>query len=77
MEIEEEIFMTNIQHGTMLMRGSWFYAEKEAMHDTMFFRATYAAAPFEKIHEAIRRFGESMRTSFGIASYDEAADGQV
>ncbi|KAF2836494.1 PLP-dependent transferase [Patellaria atrata CBS 101060] len=65
-EIEEEIFMNNIENGTLLMRGSWFYADRDAEHDTMFFRATYAAAPFDKIEEGIRRFGESLRKSFKL-----------
>jgi aromatic amino acid aminotransferase I len=64
--IEEEIFMRNIDHGALLMRGSWFYADAEDEHDTLFFRATYAAAPAEKIEEGIRRFGESIRAEFGL-----------
>lgn len=65
-EIDEEIFMASINHGALVMRGSWFYANAEDNHDTLFFRATYAAAPFEKIQEAIRRFGEAVRESFGL-----------
>lgn len=65
-EIEEEIFKTSIEKGALLMRGSWFQAEKNLEHDTMFMRATYAAAPFDKINEAIRRFGEAVRESFGL-----------
>lgn len=68
-EIEEEIFLKNVAHGTLLMKGSWFYASNDEQHDTMFFRATYAAAPFDKIQEAIRRVGEAVRDSFGIAAY--------
>lgn len=48
------------------MRGSWFYAERDVEHDTMFFRATYAAAPSDKIQEAIRRFGLAIRENFGL-----------
>lgn len=65
-QIDEEIFMTSIDHGALVMRGSWFYANAEDHHDTLFFRATYAAAPFEKIQEAIRRFGAAVRESFGL-----------
>ncbi|KAF1959218.1 PLP-dependent transferase [Byssothecium circinans] len=64
--IEEEIFMQNIEQGALLMRGSWFYANADDRHDTLFFRATYAAAPAEKIEEGIRRFGESIRREFGL-----------
>jgi aromatic amino acid aminotransferase I len=67
LELEEEIFMSSIDHGALVMRGSWFYANKDDEHDTLFFRATYAAAPFEQIQEAIRRFGEALRASFGLA----------
>ncbi|KAF1992113.1 aromatic amino acid aminotransferase 1 [Aulographum hederae CBS 113979] len=66
-EIEEEIFLRVIDHGALVMRGSWFYANADDRHDTLFFRATYAAAPFERITEAIRRFGEAVRESFGIS----------
>jgi aromatic amino acid aminotransferase I len=65
-EIEEEIFLASIEQGALVMRGSWFYAQNDVEHDTLFFRATYAAAPFEKIQEAIRRFGDAVRVSFGL-----------
>lgn len=68
-EIEEEIFHKNIDHGVLLMRGSWFMAEAGLENDKMFFRATYAAAPFEKIKEAIKRFGDAVRESFGAAPF--------
>jgi aromatic amino acid aminotransferase I len=64
--IEEEIFMQNIEQGALLMRGSWFYADAEERHDTLFFRATYAAAPAEKIEEGIRRFGMSIEKEFKL-----------
>jgi aromatic amino acid aminotransferase I len=58
--------MASIEQGALVMRGSWFYAQNDVEHDTLFFRATYAAAPFEKIDEAIRRFGDAVRVSFGL-----------
>ncbi|KAF2705359.1 aromatic amino acid aminotransferase 1 [Pleomassaria siparia CBS 279.74] len=64
--IEEEIFMRVIEKNALVMRGSWFYANAEEDHQTMFFRATYAAAPAEKIDEGIRRFGEAIRAEFGL-----------
>lgn len=67
LEIEEEIFLKNIAHGTLLMCGSWFVAEQKAGKDTLFFRATYAAAPADQINEAIKRFGAAIRDSFGLA----------
>ncbi|KAH6051672.1 hypothetical protein HBI54_039590 [Parastagonospora nodorum] len=65
-EIEESIFYRNIEHGTMCMRGSWFYADADEEHDTLFFRATYAASPEDKMEEGIRRLGESVREEFGL-----------
>jgi aromatic amino acid aminotransferase I len=73
-QIEESIFFRNIEHGTMCMRGSWFYADAEESHDTLFFRATYAASPPDRIDEAVRRFGEAMREEFGLGTY--AKDGK-
>lgn len=70
-EIEDEIFLKNVDHGTLLMKGSWFEAEPSEEEDgvegskAMFFRATYAAARFDQIEEAIRRFGAAVRESFG------------
>lgn len=65
-EIEESVFMRVIEHGALVMRGSWFYANSEERHDTLFFRATYAAAPAEKIDEGIRRFGEAVKEEFRL-----------
>jgi aromatic amino acid aminotransferase I len=65
-EIEEELFLKSIEHGALVLRGSWFYAQRDVPHETLFFRVTYAAAPFEKIEEAIRRFGVAVRESFGL-----------
>jgi len=66
-EIEEAIFMCSIKHRALVAKGSYFYADASAKHDDMFFRATYAAAPFDKINEAIRRFGEALREEFVLA----------
>jgi len=51
------------------MKGTWFYADERAEHDptTINFRTTYAAAPSDKIDEAIRRLGEAVRQEFGLA----------
>ncbi|KAH7254912.1 Aromatic/aminoadipate aminotransferase 1 [Fusarium solani] len=65
-EIEHEIFMTSIEHRALVIKGSFFYANKAEEHDALFFRTTYAAAPSDKIHEAIRRFGDAVRESFGL-----------
>ena len=67
--IEESIFMRVIDHGTLVMRGSWFYADADEEHDTLFFRATYAMAPSDKIDEGIRRLGEAVREEFELGEY--------
>ena len=35
-------------------------------HLSMFFRATYASAPFDRILEGIGRFGDAVREEFGL-----------
>lgn len=65
-EIEHGIFLRIIDHGTLVMKGSWFQAEKTVPRDTMSFRATYAAAKFGQIDEAIRRLGNALRDSFAL-----------
>ncbi len=65
LEIEEEIFDLSISKGALVARGSWFTAEPHREPSDMFFRATYAAATPENMTEAIRRFGEAVRQSYG------------
>ena len=66
-EIEEEIFLTAVDQGVLVSRGSWFTAERANFHPTdMFFRATFAAASEEKMAEAIERFGGAVRKSFSV-----------
>ena len=65
--IEEEIFMAAVHNGVLVSRGSWFTAERTCFHPTdMFFRATFAAATEDKMTEAIERFAEAVRKTFGI-----------
>ena len=40
----------------------------------MFFRATYAAVPAEKLQEAIRRFGDAVRVSFGLKKMENGVE---
>ncbi|PSN69683.1 aromatic amino acid aminotransferase 1 [Corynespora cassiicola Philippines] len=72
-EIEERVFMRVIEHGALVMRGSWFLAEPgEGLGgERLFFRATYAAAPAQKIEEGIRRLGEAVREEFGLGRSEE------
>jgi hypothetical protein len=66
-EIEEQVFMASIGQGALVTKGSWFYADEGFREqDCMFFRATFAAAPFEKIDLAIQRFGAAVREVFGL-----------
>ncbi|KAG6313008.1 hypothetical protein E4U22_001335 [Claviceps purpurea] len=64
-EVEQEIFDSCIDGGVLVARGSWFLAEKQKPMPGLFFRATYAAASAENMNEAIRRFGQAVRASFG------------
>lgn len=65
-EIEEEIFLSAVDSGVLLSRGSWFKPDHDTAEENMFFRATFAAASSEKIDEAISRFAGSLRTQFGL-----------
>jgi aromatic amino acid aminotransferase I len=64
--IEEQIFMMSIEKGALVTRGSWFFADEGEEQDKMFFRATFAAAPFDQIDLAIQRFGAAVREVFGL-----------
>ncbi|KAJ3543437.1 hypothetical protein NM208_g3577 [Fusarium decemcellulare] len=66
LELEHDIFTASIEHRALVIKGSQFYANREEQHDTLFFRTTYAAAPSDKINEAIRRFGDAVRSSFKL-----------
>lgn len=63
LEIEDEIFHAGIDRGVLSAKGSFFRAEAGGGKD-MFFRTTFAAASAENITEAIRRFGEGLRSVF-------------
>jgi aromatic amino acid aminotransferase I len=63
--VEESIFQAAIDQGVLVSRGTWFLAGEIEPTD-MFFRATFAAAPGDKIQEAIKRFGETLRAQFNI-----------
>ncbi|KAK5120345.1 hypothetical protein LTR85_006284 [Meristemomyces frigidus] len=67
-EIEDDIFHKMMEHGTLLMKGSWFRAEQNMALETLFLRATYAAVPSGQIQEAVRRLGDAVRDSFGVAT---------
>ncbi|KAF7544203.1 hypothetical protein G7046_g9833 [Stylonectria norvegica] len=64
-DIEKEIFDSCIESGVLVARGSWFLTEKDKPPPGLFFRATYASASPENMSEAIRRFGQAVRDSFG------------
>ncbi|KAI9171981.1 Aromatic amino acid aminotransferase [Paramyrothecium foliicola] len=66
-EIEEEIFNSCINNGVLVARGSWFQTEKDKALPGLFFRATFAAASAEGMSEAIRRFGQAVKSSFDRA----------
>ncbi|KIX01807.1 uncharacterized protein Z518_09534 [Rhinocladiella mackenziei CBS 650.93] len=65
LEIEDSVFLSAVDQGVLCAKGSWFRAQRGS--DTeLFFRTTFAAAPAEKIIEAIRKLGVAMRTEFGL-----------
>jgi aromatic amino acid aminotransferase I len=64
-DIEEEIFHSCINNGVLVARGSWFQTEKDKPLAGLFFRATYASASPENMGEAIKRFGQAVKDSFG------------
>ena len=65
-EVEDEIFHAAIEKGTLTSKGSWFRAEVDNPGDEIFFRTTFAAAADEQVREAIKRFGEALRTVFKL-----------
>jgi aromatic amino acid aminotransferase I / 2-aminoadipate transaminase len=64
-EIEDSIFEAAIGKGVLCSLGSWFRAQKGTDTD-IFIRTTFAAAPADKVEEAISRFGEALREEFHI-----------
>ncbi len=66
LEIEDEIFHAAITRGALTSKGSWFRAELGDPGNEMFFRTTFAAAPGDKVEEAIRRFGEALGVVFKL-----------
>lgn len=65
-EIENELFLAAVAENVLISPGSWFSADKNAVHDEMFFRATFAAAESSDMTEAIKRFGVSIRKAFKL-----------
>jgi aromatic amino acid aminotransferase I len=64
-EIEHAVFLAAVDQGVLLAKGSWFRSQKGT--DTgLFFRTTFAAAPAEKIVEAIKKMGVAIRKEFGL-----------
>ncbi|KAH8647143.1 pyridoxal phosphate-dependent transferase [Xylariales sp. PMI_506] len=68
-EVEEEIWKDTIEQGTLVARGSWFHPTTMTTGPSsdVFYRLTFAASSYELVTEAIKRFGESLKSSFGIA----------
>ncbi|KAL1952563.1 hypothetical protein VTO42DRAFT_4812 [Malbranchea cinnamomea] len=64
--VEEAIFKAAIAHDVLVSCGSWFIADNTREPTELFFRATFAAAPGDKIQEAIRRFGDALREQFNL-----------
>lgn len=52
--------------------GQAHVAREQAPVPGLFFRATFAAAPLDKMDDAMRRFGAALRDSFGLSTDDAA-----
>ncbi|OQV08437.1 hypothetical protein CLAIMM_12711 [Cladophialophora immunda] len=64
-EIEDAVFLAAADQSVLIAKGSWFRAQRGS--DTeLFCRTTFAAAPAEKIVEAISRVGAAIRKEFGL-----------
>ncbi|KIW92125.1 uncharacterized protein Z519_07109 [Cladophialophora bantiana CBS 173.52] len=64
-EIEDAMFLAAAEQSVLIAKGSWFRAQRGS--DTeLFCRTTFAAAPAEKIVEAISRVGAAIRKEFGL-----------
>jgi aromatic amino acid aminotransferase I / 2-aminoadipate transaminase len=73
-EIEDLIFQAAIGKGVLCSPGSWFRAQKGT--DTeVFCRTTFAAAPADKVDEAISRFGEALKDEFKVGNQNSMHNG--
>lgn len=73
--LEHQIFTAAVRHGVLVAKGSLFRAEKNTDAE-MFFRTTFAAAPADRVDEAIRRFGEAVREVFGEVEVGNSVQAQ-
>ncbi|KAH0533511.1 hypothetical protein GP486_008999, partial [Trichoglossum hirsutum] len=64
--IEKEIYDATVENGALVVPGSWFQADPDAVLPDMFFRVTYASLPREQTTEAIMRLGAAIRKCFGV-----------
>lgn len=70
LEIEDAVFLAAAEQSVLIAKGSWFRAQRGSDSE-LFFRTTFAAAPAEKIVEAIRKVGIALRTEFGLKDEKE------
>jgi len=67
LEIEDEIFLASVDQGVLMSKGTWFISSRhDFVPETLFFRATFAAATEDKMIQAIERFGVAVRDCFGL-----------
>ncbi|GIZ36593.1 hypothetical protein CKM354_000006300 [Cercospora kikuchii] len=65
-ELEERMAEAVLRHKTHLLQGSWFRPDRRQKLTGVYFRATFAAAPFDRIDEGIRRLGAAVREVFQL-----------
>jgi len=66
--IEEDLFNASVEEKVLVAPGSFFLAETDKQDNVehLFFRTTFAAAEFNDMAEAIRRFGIAIRKVFMV-----------
>jgi aromatic amino acid aminotransferase I len=64
-EIEQSVFLACVEKSALCARGSWFRSMRGTDKE-VFIRMTFAAAPTDKMVEAVKRVGEALRAEFGL-----------
>ncbi|GMG23607.1 unnamed protein product [Ambrosiozyma monospora] len=66
-KVETAIYEAGLEKGCLMIPGSWFQSPNFKPHDnTFFFRGTYAAVPLDQLKVGLERFGEAVKTVYGL-----------
>jgi len=66
-KIKDGIFHCIGRHKTLVVKGSWFRPRREKKLQSISLRATYAAAPFDQVQEAIERLVEAITETLELS----------